>query len=244
MKINNLKMKKILIHILPALIIFSCKEKESKPKGNLHLTGKVAELYQGKIYIQKMKDTTTVVEDTIVFSGKDEFDTHITIDEPQMIYLFLDRGRTESQDNNLAFFAEPGEMTLNTTLKEFFAQAKVTGSKNQKLYEEYLSVDNDFTNKNLELIKKSFEIKDKNFDVDKEKNKLLMMRYLYSANFAKNHANNEIAPYIALNKIPDATTPILDTIYNSLTPKIIKSKYGKIFTDFINSRKLQDKQIK
>ena len=52
-----------------------------------------------------------------------------------MLYLYLDRGQTNSIDNNLSFFAEPGEMTFKTTLKEFYANAKFTGSKNQEVYE-------------------------------------------------------------------------------------------------------------
>ena len=34
-----------------------------------------------------------------------------------MLYLFLDRGQTNSIDNNLPFFAEPGNIKIETTLK-------------------------------------------------------------------------------------------------------------------------------
>ena len=51
-----------------------------------------------------------------------------------MLYLFLDRGQTKSIDNSLPFFAEPGNIKIETSLKHFFADAKITGSKNHDLW--------------------------------------------------------------------------------------------------------------
>jgi hypothetical protein len=36
-------------------------------------------------------------------------------------------------DNNLLFFAEPGDISIETNLENYIADAKVTGSKNQDL---------------------------------------------------------------------------------------------------------------
>ena len=51
-----------------------------------------------------------------------------------MLYFFLDRGQTNSLDNNLVVFAEPGELSLETNLETFYADAVVKGSKNNDLY--------------------------------------------------------------------------------------------------------------
>ena len=53
-----------------------------------------------------------------------------------------------------------------------------------------------------------------------------------------NNCENEIAPYLALTKISDIKISILDSIAVKLSPKVSKSKYGKLFLDFLESRKL------
>jgi hypothetical protein len=57
-----------------------------------------------------------------------------------MLYLFLDRGVSNSLDNNIPFFAEQGKMNIETSLDFFTADAKITGSKNHELYEEYKEI--------------------------------------------------------------------------------------------------------
>ena len=55
-----------------------------------------------------------------------------------------------------------------------------------------------------------------------------------------NNRESEVAPYLALSEIYDANVKWLDTINNSLTPKIKGSKYGKelqIFIDKIKNSK-------
>jgi len=60
---------------------------------------------------------------------------------------------------------------------------------------------------------------------------------LYSINYAINHADHEVAPYIALTDLVDANPKWLDSIYNSLTPQIKKSKYGEELKTYIVSIK-------
>jgi hypothetical protein len=42
-------------------------------------------------------------------------------------------------DNNLVFFAEPGNITIETSL-DFILHPKVSGSKNHDLYQEYKKI--------------------------------------------------------------------------------------------------------
>ena len=64
-------------------------------------------------------------------------------------------------------------------------------------------------------------------------NGLVRRRYFYTTNFAVNHSDNEIAPYLALTELFDANITLLDTINNTLTPKVKISKYGKALGKFI-----------
>lgn len=238
-------MKKI-IALTVAFLAIACN-KETEKEGNLHLSGNVDGLKQGKIYVQQLKDTSLITIDTIKFEGKSSFDTKFTIDEPQMLYLFLDRGQTNSIDNNLSFFAEPGKMTFKTTLKEFYADAKFTGSKNQETYEKYLKIRTNLSNENTELMAKeikNLKIKDPavSSKIQSDKEKLTVRKYLYTANFAVVNGTYEVAPYIALTEIPDANLKLMDTIQKSMSPKVAKSKYGKRLTEWINERKQTEQE--
>ena len=232
-------MKKI-VFALAALAIISCKE-EKKATGNLHIKGNVEGLTQGTLYIQKMGDSTLVPVDTINIKGNSNFESHLQIDSPEMLYLFLDRGETNSIDNNLMFFAEPGTMTINTTLASFFANAKITGSKNQKLFEDYKKIMSRFTSNQLALTEQKLRALQFNreapADIEKKNDENIKKKYLFAINFALNNKDHEVAPYIALADIYDANIKYLDTINKSMTPKVAQSKYGKMLTKYIADRK-------
>ena len=218
----------------------SCNKKESK--GNLHLTGNVKGLKEGTLYIQKVVDTTLIAIDTIKIDGNSHFESDLDIKSPEMLYLFLDRGVTNSLDNNLMFFAEPGIMNIETNLDSFLSGAKITGSKNQELYEEYKKTTERYKDENLNLIEQKFKaIKRKDATAVDSLNKLqdlnLKRRYLFAVNFAMNNKDHEIAPYIALAEVYDINIKYLDTIQNALTPKVAQSMYGKKLTNYIEALK-------
>jgi hypothetical protein len=237
-------MKRSILALMALVLLVSCN-KEDHGDANLHITGNIKGLKKGTLYIQKVVDTSLVAIDTIVFNGKSTFETHLKIDSPEMLYLFLDRGQTNSVDNNLPFFAEPGNMKIESTNDKFFQGAKITGSENQKLYEEFLQIKSKFTSNNLDLIAKNLEAT-KNSNVKQldsisiKSEKLIKRRYLYTANFALNHAKNEVGPYIALSEIADINIKYLDTIQKSMTPKIAKSIYGKMLTKYVADRKKEE----
>lgn len=237
-------MKKILF-AFAALAFISCNDNKST-EGNLHLKGNIKGLKQGTLYIQKIVDTALVAIDTITIKGDSNFESHLNIDSPEMLYLFLDRGETNSIDNNIMFFAEPGNMTINTNLEKFFADAKITGSKNQKLFEDYKKVISRYKDVQLAITEEKLRAlqfkRDAPADIDKKDADNLKRRYLFSINFALNNKDSEIAPYIALAEVYDANIKYLDTINNSLTPKVAKSKYGKMLDKFIGERKKAQQQ--
>lgn len=234
-------MKKLLLLGVGILTLIACEDKET-PEGNLHLTGNIKGLSQGKLYIQKINDSTLVVLDSIVIKGNSNFETTVPLKEPEMLFLSLDRGQTNSIDNNLSFFAEPGDMTIQTTLKEFYAKAKVTGSKNNDLLVEYNGIKSKFNNENLTLLEKRI----KNATVNNQEtedsiqeayNKLLIRKYRYTANFATTHGDKEVAPYLALSEISDINMTYLDTVAKHMSREVAASKYGKLLRKHIYDRK-------
>jgi hypothetical protein len=237
-------MRKSIVLVLSTLFLFSCAEKKSDK--NFVLTGNIKGLKEGKLYIQRMKDTTLVAIDSIIISGDSNFKSEFDIQSPEMLYLFLDRGVSNSLDNNIPFFAEQGKMNIETSLDFFTADAKITGSKNHELYEEYKKVMSKFIDKDLELIqKKVMAYKENKTDeiakIEEEQNGILKRKYLYSTNFAVNNGDYEVSPYVALAEIYDINLKYLDTIHKTMTPKVAKSLYGKKLTEYYNERKKSEK---
>ncbi|HNP33617.1 MAG TPA: DUF4369 domain-containing protein [Flavobacterium sp.] len=234
-------MCKSLIAVFSILVLISCSEKKSDK--NFVLTGNVKGLKKGTLYIQRIKDDTTLVAiDTIKINGDSHFISEFDLQSPEMLYLFLDRGVTNSLDNNISFFAEPGILNLETSLDFFTADVKITGSKNQELYDEYKKVVSRYVDQDLDLIQKKFlAIKDKRTDevnkIEEEQEGVVKRKYLYTTNFAVNHGDYEVAPYVTLAEIYDINLKYLDTIQKSMTPKISKSLYGKKLNELIAERK-------
>lgn len=239
-------MKKIFLAVITVITLIACN-KEGADNANVHITGDIKGLSQGKLYLQKIQDSALVMLDSIEISGDSKFESHIKLESPEMLYLFLDRGQTNSIDNSLPFFAEPGNIKIETTLKHFFADAKISGSKNHDLWKKFDSINSKFRDQNLALMAKRLknEIKPNattTDSIEKAYKSLLTRKYRYTAHFATTNGNKEIAPYLALSEIADINTTYLDTIQKSLTPEVAKSKYGKMLNEHIKERKTLEAQ--
>ncbi|WP_188050087.1 DUF4369 domain-containing protein [Flavobacterium sp. GP15] len=235
-------MKKSIIALVTLSLLFACAKNE--PKGNLHITGNIKGLKKGTLYIQRIVDTTLVVLDSINIDGTSTFENNLDLKSPEMLYMSLDRGTTNSLDNNIPFFAEPGNMTIETTLDRYLFDAKVTGSKNNEIFEEYKKINNSFTDKNLSMIEARFKaIKIQNLKAADSITTLqdanLKRKYLFAANFALNNRDYEVAPYIALSEIYDINVKYLDTIQKAMSPKVAQSLYGKKLTEYVAHSKRQ-----
>lgn len=235
-------MKKPIIAFFTLLLLSSCHKDVSKT--NLHITGNIKGLKKGTLYIQRVVDTSLVAIDTINIDGKSTFETNIDLKSPEMLYLFLDRGVSNSKDNNLLFFAEAGNINIDTNLDSYIESAKVTGSKNQDLFQEYKKIDTRFRDENLDLIEQKFNaIKSKNTkaldSLNAKQDSNTRRKYLFATNFAINNRDHEVAPYIALSEIYDINIKYLDTIQKSMSPKVAQSLYGKKLTQYIAKLKSQ-----
>lgn len=235
-------MKKSIIAFLSLVLLYACNKQESTT--NLQLTGTIKGLKKGTLYIQRVVDTSLVAIDTIIIDGASTFETNLQLDSPEMLYLFLDRGVTNSMDNNILFFAEPGKINIDTNLESYIVSAKITGSKNQEKYEEYQKINSRFRDENLDMIEERFNaIKSNNSKIidslASKQNNNTKRKYLFATNFAINNREYEVAPYIALSEIYDINLKYLDTIQKSMSPKVAKSLYGKKLTDYVAKIKKQ-----
>jgi hypothetical protein len=241
---KNITMKNQILVACLITILFSCNEK--KQTKNLEITGNIKDLKAGTLILRRIVDTNFVSLDTIKIDGDSHFKIDIDIKEPEMLYLTLNRGATNSMDNNLLFFAEPGKINIETELEYYFAKAKITGSQNQKLYLEYQKIAKKFNEDQLALTELKFlsmKVKNqKKFDsIQNVQDNILRRKYLYAVNFVINNKDHEVAPYVALTEISNVGLRFMDTIEKSLPPKILNSLYGKKLQQLIAQRRVTEK---
>ncbi len=235
-------MKKLALLLVILISITACSEKES----NLIVSGEIKGLKKGTLFLQKIQDTVLVNVDSMVVDGEPAFAMEAFIDSPQIMYLYLEKVDNNQYDDRIEFFADKGEVKINTKLEKFETSANILGSVNQEKLVEYRKMISRFNDQNLNLIKESFEAEkaedeQRLIEIDQKYDRLLKRKYLYTVNFAINNKDHEIAPYLALSEVFDANIKYLDTIYTSLAPKVKKSKYGEELKDFLKERKKQEK---
>jgi len=228
-------MKKIIVCFVIISLLFSCGKNKT---GNMVVNGTIDGLKKGTIYLQKMKDSVLISVDSIQINGESVFTLVDNVKSPEIYLLQLDN----LEDKVIRFFGEKGEITISSKLSKFSFAAKISGSENQKILEEHQAMARKFNGKQLDLIKEKFNAQKENDTVllskiEKEEDGLIKRSYLYTINFAINHAKNEVAPYLALTELYYANIKYLDTVNNSLSKKVKASKYGKELQEFIQNIK-------
>ena len=213
--------------------MFSCSKTET---GNLELSGEVKGLKQGTIYIKTANETGLVTLDSIIFEGKSNFITSLNIEEPQVLYFSLNRGISNSEDNNLMFFAEPGKMKITTSLDRFYGDVAIEGSENQNLLDKYFLSKRALINRQNDLIKDQMLYSKSGFQNKADSLDILIQRstgriYLNAVNFVFKNKDKEVAPYVTLTEIAPISDMYLDTIQKSLPENILNSLYGKALQD-------------
>ena len=227
-------MKQVVVAVT-LLLLVGCKD-----EANFTLEGNIKGLKKGVVYLERFEDSTYQVIDSVVINGSESFTIQTQLEEPEVLFLRLDKNSKE--DELVSFFADKGITKVSTTLKNFYFDAKIEGTKQQQLLEDYLQMMGRFNDENLNLIKASIENKSTSdtvsqVDYQTKFDQLLRRKYLYTINFAVNNRNSELAPYLAVYEIPDANVKLLDTIYKSLAEDIKVSKYGKELEEVLQKRK-------
>jgi hypothetical protein len=224
-------MKKLLL-LFAILFAISCAKKQP----DLLVKANIKGLKKGIVYLKKAQDSSIITVDSVIVNGNSNLELTSSIESPEMFFLYLDKNSDE--EDRISFFADKGVTEITTSLKNFVFDAQINGSEQQKILEEYRLLMSRINDRNLDLIKESFEAQ-KNGDsnavatYEAKQNSIIKSRYLQTVNFALNNNDSEVAPYIALSQIYDARFKFLDTINKMLTPKVKASKYGKELQSFI-----------
>ncbi len=231
-------MNKSLSIIAVFLMLISCSTNENQ----MNLSGNVKGLKKGTILLQKIEDTLLITIDSVTIKGNSAFIFSEIIEEPELYYLYVKLENGIIRDDRIAFFAESNDIIINTTLKNFEVDAKISGSKNQDKFVEYNKIIDRYSDQNLELIEKGFIARQKGEDslaltIEKSQKNIISKKYLATISFALNNNDYEIAPYLMVSHVNNSRLKYLDSVYNKLTPKIKDSKYGKALESLIQSRR-------
>ena len=236
-------MKQLILSLTATILLISCAEKNADT--NTHIVGNIKGFSSGTVYLQKMNDSVLSSIDSVKMTGDGKFKFDFDLESPEMMYLEINRGVTNSTDNSLPIFMQPGTITVDTELKYFYASAKVIGSENHKLYEEFQKVNKKYNFELLQISKEKFDAVRFNrpYDIDSiesKYNQKLKRKYLFAINYALNNKNFEVAPFIALTELSNANIKYLDTINKTVSPKVAASKYGKLLTKYVNTIKKEN----
>lgn len=227
-------MKQILV-VCIAFFLFSCGNEKDH---DFTLKGQIKGLKKGTVYLQRQDDSLMVTLDSLEINGNQTFELHSKLSEPELLFLKLDKN--DNDEGSVAFFADNGITEINTTLKNFNFDASIKGSKQQEILDEYLIMMSKFNDKNLEILQEGLEAQ-KNKDTtaisfEDNFNSLLKRKYLYTINFAVNHPDSEVSPYLAISEIQNTSVSFLQQIYDALDDTIKSSKYGVQLKELIEKR--------
>ena len=163
---------------------------------------------------------------------------------------------TQIREVNVLKFAEAskygsqgaaGVIEINTVLSsknigDYKRSFEIKGKRNIELMEEFNVYEERFKYERDKLEdKRKILVELNEFEkvdsIQKLLDALLFKSYLFTANFVINNSDQEIAPYIATKKIPDARIEILESIEKELSDKIKKTRYGKLFQKLLSRRR-------
>ncbi|EAQ99859.1 DUF4369 domain-containing protein [Maribacter sp. HTCC2170] len=235
-------MKNTLLVGLITLLFISCGGDSEK---TMTVTGKVKGLKKGTLYLQNVPDSVLMTIDSLEVDGDGRFSFKTEVESPEIFYLYLKKEDHNDINDRITFFGEPGNIIINTSWNTFDANAKISGSETQEKLEEYRKTMSRFNKRSIEIIQASMN-KDGLLDslqldsIQELNNNNIRRGYAFALNFALNNKDSYIAPYVALTEVSDANIKYLDSISNSLTPKIANSKYGKALKNFLDLRKNEE----
>ncbi|WP_298487268.1 DUF4369 domain-containing protein [uncultured Maribacter sp.] len=229
-------MKKIALALTLTVFLISCG---GDTQNTMTVTGNVKGLKKGNLYLQKFKDSLLITLDSLKVDGNGSFTFKTEVESPEIYNLYLKKEDFNEYNDRITFFGEPGVVTINTSWDTFDRNAKITGSESNIKYNEYRKIMSDFSIKNIGIIQNAQNSKvaldSLQIDsVQKLSDKTIKRSYAYAINFALTNTNSTVAPYVALYEVPDANRIYLDSIYNSLTPEVSSSKYGKALKKYLD----------
>ncbi len=213
-------------------LVFSCNFNQE----NFELSGNINGLENGVIYLIELSSIEQeIILDSTTVDNTSSFLLKGYIKEPQILKIRLGQSNT----NEIEFFAEIGEMKLNTSNKRFQFDAQFSGSRHQENLDKFNSYLMTFEEEDIDLleaqIKESIKGNEKKIDsisILRENND--KRKILFVINYITNNNKEIISPYLALKYNQEIQLEYLTKIYKSYSKEISDSKYGIELNKIIN----------
>lgn len=217
-------MRKYILIIVAGVLMTACQQNKG-----LNLQVKVDGLKKGTLYIESIQDTVLVQLDSIEVRGNKQIEFDVALDQPQMLYLHLDKNDENAFNDRLLFFAEQGQMSIRSTREAFENDAQVKGSNTDSIYRIYQEVLTSFSKRDIELLQLSI---DPDYATKIDSISTLAAsnerrKFLYVLNFALNQNNSILAPYSIVYDGDGLAPKWKDSVYQSLTDDIKNSPMGE-----------------
>lgn len=228
-------MKKLILAILLLVICSAC---EKTSENTINITGNIAGLKKGTLYLQHLQDSLLVNLDSLELKGDGNFTFSHELESPEILYVYLDKADNNTINDRITFFAEPGNIYIKTSWNTIDTKSEVSGSKSHDQFSEFNAMLTKFNTKDIELLQSGLTLEamedekiTDSLNTLSEKN--ILRKYQYVLNFALNNPDSYITPYVALNEASDANPKYLDSVYNLLTGEVARSKYGKALKTYL-----------
>lgn len=217
-------MRKYILIIVAGIVMTACQQNKG-----LNLQVEVDGLKKGMLYIESIQDTVLVQLDSVEVRGNNQIEFDVALDQPQMLYLHLDKNDENAFNDRLLFFAEQGQMSIRSTREAFENDAQVKGSKTDSIYRIYQEVLTSFSKRDIELLQLSIDpvYATKLDSISNLAASNGRRKFLYVLNFALNQNNSILAPYSIVYDGDGLAPKWKDSVYQSLTNDIKKSPMGK-----------------
>ena len=234
-------MKKTFVFLVIAFTLLACNKDNP---GGLVLNGTIENLKVGTVYLQKIHNGKVINLDSVVVDGKTSFSLNANLEEPQLLYVYLNKKDATDYNDRIAFFATDTIMQFTTDLYDYDNAAIIVGGKNQELYNAYTKNSLKLGQVYTELLKRELALSASQTATDQDYEQLekdlvayVRKKVLYTVNYANNNKESEIAPYLLLQETSNANPKLLDSIYNMMPKKIQSSLYGKELSEFLKKSK-------
>ena len=230
-------MKNSLIALLSLVLLANCTSEPSK--NTMMVSGNIKGLKKGTLYLQHIPDSTLVALDSVVLEGSGDFSFDVSLESPEVFYLYLDKKDFNDLNDRITFFGEPGSINIQTKWNSFDIDPEITGSKGQEKLIEYRGMMSKFNIEEMRIMEAAFKASSEQNSqaldsLQKASDRNTLRSYLFALNYAMNNADSYVAPYVAVTDVSDANPKFLDSIYNKLSPEVAASKYGKLLEALVN----------
>ncbi len=215
------KMRKLLLVATVATLFFTACNQSKQFK----LTGNVTGLESGKVYLSKVQnDNFLSIDSTEMQNGSFEFTG--TVEKPEMYFIKFD-----GQSGSINFFVENSDITITADVNKM-QNTLVEGSSEHDVYVKYLNLENASKAEGQALREKFVKAMqaedDKVMDSLRNCSKEIHENHTTQVEeFIKNNSSFLAAGLVAYKMGMRADLEKMEDLYNTLSPNVQESVYGK-----------------